>query len=193
MMSKVFLIGVGVGAAILYMADPQTGRRRRALAKDQFVRASRKARKVLDGSGRELANRTSGLVAATRRRWTGEAIDDRRLAERVRARIGHTCSHPRAIEVKASDGIVTLSGPILAGEVSALLGAVWNVPGLHAIRNELTVHHSADVEPSPQGEGSAAGAALGFLRRRWMPAPRALLTVSGLGATTLMVAAYARR
>jgi len=167
-MSKKFLIGVGVGAAISYMADPQMGRRRRARAKNQFVRA-------------------------TRRRWTSEAIDERRLVERVRARIDHTCSHPRAIEVKASEGTVILRGPILAGELSALLGAVWNVPGLQAIRDELTVHHSAEGVPLLQGDGSAAGTAMGLLRRRWASAPRALLTASGLGATTLLVAAYARR
>ena len=192
MMSKNFLIGVGVGAAIVYMADPLKGRRRRALAKDQFVRASRKTREVL-GAGRDLANRTSGLVAATRRRWTGEAFHDRRLVDRVRARLDDACSDPRAIDVTASDGIVTLSGPIPAREVSGLLGAVWNVPGLQAIRNELTTaHYSADGVPSPQGEGSVARTALRFLRRRWVPAPRALLTASGLGATAAMVA-YARR
>jgi hypothetical protein len=170
MMSKNFLIGVGVGAAILYIADPPTGRRRRALTR-----------------------RTLGLVAARRRRRTSEAVDDRRLVERVRARIGHTCSHPRVIDVKASDGTVTLSGPILAGEVTALVGALWNVPGLRGIKDELTVHHSAEGVPSLQGEGSAASTALGFLRRRWVSAPRALLTASGLGATALMAATYARR
>ena len=194
MMSTNFLIGVGVGAsigtAIVYMADPQQGRRRRALAKDQLARASRKTRDALDGTSRDLANRTSDLVAATRRRWTGEAFYDRRLVERVRARIDQTCSHPDAIDVQASDGTVTLSGPIPAREVSGLLGAVWTVPGLQVIRNELTTaYHSADDVSLP-GEGVVAGTALRFLRRRRVSRP--LLAASGLGATALMVA-YARR
>ena len=195
MMSTNFLIGVGVGAgigtAIVYMADPQQGRRRRALAKDQLARASRKTRDALDGTSRDLANRTSDLVAATRRRWTGEAFYDRRLVERVRARIDQTCSHPDAIDVQASDGTVTLSGPIPAREVSGLLGAVWTVPGLQVIRNELTTaYHSADDVWSPPGEGFIAGTAQRFLRRRWVP--RSLLAASGFGATALMIA-YARR
>jgi len=75
--------------------------------------------------------------------------------------------------------------------VSGLLGAVWTVPGLQVIRNELTTaYHSADDVWSPPGEGFIAGTAQRFLRRRRMSRP--LLAAGGLGATALMVA-YARR
>jgi hypothetical protein len=78
-------VGVGVGAALLFIADPRSGRRRRALARDQFVRARRKTREVLDATARDVAHRASGVVAAARGRWADDGIDDRRLVERVRA------------------------------------------------------------------------------------------------------------
>ena len=110
-MSKDFLIGVGIGAVLAFVADPQTGPRRRKMIKDRLVR----------------------------RRSSYDAVDDRRLVKRVRSQVERACSHPRAIGVEASSGTVTLRGPILADELGPVLGAVWGVPGLLAIRNEMTV------------------------------------------------------
>src|SRR5438093_13094431 len=90
-MTRDMLMGVGIGAALLFIADPRGGRRRRALARDQFVRASRKTRDALDATARDVANRTSGIVAAARGRWADDDVDSRRLIERVRAKLGRAC------------------------------------------------------------------------------------------------------
>jgi len=42
MVSRDVLVGIGIGALLLFIADPRSGRRRRALARDQIVRATRK-------------------------------------------------------------------------------------------------------------------------------------------------------
>jgi hypothetical protein len=94
MMTKDLLIGIGLGAVLAFITDPGAGRRRRALARDQFVRASRKTRDAVDATARDVANRASGIIAAGRRRWADEKVDDRRLRERVRARLGRATSHP---------------------------------------------------------------------------------------------------
>jgi len=69
MMSRKMLLSLGVGAALAYFAHPQAGSRRRAQIKDQFMRASQKARDRFAATRRDLASRTSGMVASTHERW----------------------------------------------------------------------------------------------------------------------------
>ena len=192
MVMRDMLIGVGIGAALAYMADPRTGRRRRALARDQFVRVSRKTRDAIDATARDLANRTSGIVASARGRWTDDRVSDRRLTERVRAVLGRASSHPRAIDVYVNDGVVTLTGPILADEVTRLMEAVCDVRGVQTVDNNLTVYSSSEGIPSLQGAGSVAEPALDILQSNWAPATQALVAAAGL-ATALCIANYARR
>lgn len=74
------------------------------------------------------------------RRWLpGPAASDAdaRLRERVRARIGELVSHPRAIEVEAADGVVRVSGQVLAAELGGLLLRLLDVPGVHKVHNAL--------------------------------------------------------
>ena len=193
MLSRDMLIGLGLGATVAFMADPRRGGRRRALVRDQFVRAGRKARDAVDATARDLANRTSGTIAATRSRWTDEPTDDRRLVERVRAKLGRACSHPHAIIVDAADGRVTLRGPILASELDDVLTTVGSVRGVSSVTNELEAHQSGEGIPALQGTRRVAGPSLDILQDHWAPATQALVTVAGLAATGICLAAYARR
>ena len=192
MSRKDLLIGMAIGAAAAYIADPQGGRRRRAMARDQFIRASRKTRRALDATARDVANRTAGLVATTRGRWSRESVENRRLVERVRAQLGRVSSHPHAIDVEAVDGIVTLRGPILAREMDDVLAVVWAVRGVLAVNNALDAFDSPDGIPALQGESWVEAPSLDMVPR-WIPATPALMTAAGLAATGLAVAAYARR
>jgi osmotically-inducible protein OsmY len=180
------LTGVGLGAALAFALDPNAGNRRRALMRDQLVRASRKTRDGLDATARDLTNRTRGIAAATRARMTSEQIADDRLLERVRAKLGHATSHPRAIEVTVRDGHVTLRGPVLSREVPRLLMAISNVRGVRSVVNELEAHESSAGIPSLQGSDAIPRA--GFrLSRGWSPSAQAL-AVTGLAATGVWLA-----
>jgi hypothetical protein len=192
MNTRDMLIGMSIGAALAFVADPRAGRRRRALARDQVMRAGRKTRDALDATARDLANRTSGMVAAARARAFEEGIDDRRLIARVRAGIGRACSHPHAIGVEAADGTITLRGPIMASEVERVLSTVRAVRGVQNVTNELEAHASPEGVPALQGEGSIADPPLDILQRNWAPATQALVT-AGIAATGICLAAYARR
>lgn len=192
MVTRDVLMGMGIGAVVAFMADPRGGRRRRALARDQFVRASRKTRDALDATARDIANRTNGILAATRRGPDENTIDDVRLVERVRAKLGRVCSHPRAIEVNATEGAITLRGPILASELERVLTTVQGVPGVQDVLNNLQVHQSPEGVPALQGNGRVAEPWLDILQTRWAPATQALVTVAGL-ATAVCLAAYTRR
>src|SRR5947209_14245955 len=57
-----FAAGMGLGAGLMYVFDPQMGRRRRALARDKAVRLAHEARDAADVVRRDLSNRARGLA-----------------------------------------------------------------------------------------------------------------------------------
>jgi hypothetical protein len=132
-----------LGAATMYMLDPDKGRRRRALARDKLGRAIRDGRHALVGAARDAGHRWQGLRAEVQRGRNREIVpDDLRLIERVRAKLGRVVRHPHAVQVGANRGVVVLSGPILAAEVGELLEAVRGVRGVTAIEDHLAVYES---------------------------------------------------
>lgn len=187
------LTGVGLGAALAYLLDPAAGARRRALVRDKAVRGAKVTGRAVDAAARDLTNRTAGVAAATRGRWSDEQVDDDRLLERVRAKLGRVCSHPHAIDVETLDGEVTLRGPILASEVDDVLVMTASVRGVQSVVNELEPHESPEGIPSLQGEGRVAGPSLDMLQSNWAPATRALVGACAAATAAMAIAAYARR
>jgi osmotically-inducible protein OsmY len=190
--NRALLSGVAIGAALALAFDPDQGRRRRALIRDKMIRGTHVSGEAFDATVRDMGNRARGLVAATRNRFAGDEIDDRRLIERVRAKLGRVCSHPHAVDVDVMDGEVTLRGPVMAEEVRDLLNAAASVRGVHSVINELEPHDSAEGVPSLQGQGQVAGSGFDRLRPNWAPATRALVGAAALAAGGLAIA-YARR
>lgn len=145
--------GLGLGALLMYLADPQSGRRRRARLRDQAVHAATRAQEGADVVRRDARNRARGL-AATARRWARprEAHpDDVVLMERVRAALGRVTSHPHALQVGANDGHVVVSGVALAHESGAILASVARVPGVKTVEDHLDLHEAAGRVPALQG------------------------------------------
>ena len=60
------LAGLGLGAAAMYVFDPVSGRRRRALARDKAVSAAHDAAHAVQSTARDLRNRAQGVGAETR-------------------------------------------------------------------------------------------------------------------------------
>jgi hypothetical protein len=56
------LFWLGLGAAAMYLLDPEQGRRRRALARDKMIKARRVVRERASGTARHLGNRAQGLA-----------------------------------------------------------------------------------------------------------------------------------
>ena len=80
------LSGAALGASAMYLMDPRTGARRRALLRDQVVRATHKTG-VVYVLGRDAANRARGLAAETRSRMRADSSNARKLQERVRSEL----------------------------------------------------------------------------------------------------------
>ena len=176
------LSGAGLGAGVMYLLDPDRGRRRRALVRDQAIRSMRQTREAAEATARDAQHRAQGLVSAMKS-WVFPAapLTDDGLIERVRAKLGMLVRHPRSIEVAARDSTVTLSGPVLADEVDSLIAMVSRVPGVRHVENRLEVHEEAGDVPGLQGGPSQGprGDAFEFMQANWSPTARFMAGAAG--------------
>ena len=178
--------GIGLGAALMYMLDPDRGSRRRALVRDKLASAANTIPNAIGVTARDLSNRAEGLASQVTSLFSSKEVPDEVLVQRVRSKMGRVVSHPHAIQVKADHGRVTLSGPILAREVDDLLAIVSLVTSVTDVDNQLEAHEQADNLPSLQGEGTRPGYRFELMQENWSPTARVLAGVAG-GA----LAAYA--
>ena len=137
----------------------------------------------LSAQCQNLGNRSRGLYAAVGSRLRREEeVADRKLLARVRSTLGHHVSNPRAIEVEVCDGLVTLTGAVLAEELDGMLAAVAAVKGVKGVVNQLVAHECAETLPALASGGS---------RRRSLPPAARLL--AGTAGGVLALAALKQR
>src|SRR5258706_629944 len=159
--------GAGLGAGLMYLLDPQAGRRRRTVARDKAKSALKQSGDAVKRVSHHLGNRTKGLVAAASSRLRrNEDVDDQVLRDRVRSKLGHAISHPSVLEVTVENGRVTLAGPVLALEADRLLDAVRSVPVVRDVECRFDLHEEAEGHPAFQ---SASSTAPELEKRRWVP------------------------
>jgi hypothetical protein len=183
------LTGLGVGAGVMYFADPQEGGRRRARLRDSLVHTGHVLEVATGRTSRDIENRVAGLAARAAASVVPQSppIDDV-LVARVRTRIGRLVSHPGAIEVKAASDRITLSGPVFEAEVEQLLAGVRAVRGVAHVNNQLEPHaHAGDIS-ALQGPGPLKLHRAPSRWIRWTPTTRVMV-----GATGLALIAWAAR
>jgi len=139
----------------MYFFDPDRGRRRRALVRDKVDAAANKPADYADKFQRDLRNRAYGMVAETKSIFRTVQVPDDVLVDRVRSKLGRYPVHIGAVEVHANNGIVTLTGPILADELPRVLRATRFVRGVKDIDNQLTAYSEPDSVPALQGTPAA--------------------------------------
>jgi uncharacterized membrane protein len=173
------MTGLGLGAGLMYVLDPDRGRRRRAIARDKMVRQLHRTGNGMEIAARDLAHRAQGVAARTKRKVFERPVDDAVLVARVRARLGRLVSHPHAIEVTSDQQGVTLRGLILSDEVDRLMEGLKDVPGIKECRNQLKVYERDEKIPSLQGGKQRTEAAqyLWTPATRWLTGSAALLPV----------------
>jgi osmotically-inducible protein OsmY len=145
-----FAAAFAAGAIAMYYLDSTMGRRRRALARDKIIGVAHDAADLAQAQGRRMADRARGAMAtgSLDRTSSTEPQSDAQLRERVRARMGHLVSHPRAIDVTVEGGIVRLSGQVLAKELDGLLSQISEMKGVRKVHNAL----ASLTDPSGFGE-----------------------------------------
>jgi osmotically-inducible protein OsmY len=140
------LVGMALGAGLMYLFDPDRGRRRRALIRDQVVHRANgieELRQSVTSQGRHLRNRARGAIVETRSRFRREEVDDRVLEARVRAELGRLVPEPAAVSVSAEHGRVTLRGTVPERLMNHLVDGVQNVAGVHDVISRLETKENA--------------------------------------------------
>jgi osmotically-inducible protein OsmY len=139
----------GLGAALTYFFDPQSGARRRATARDRtlafFRRSGREASQALGGVQAEV----EGLVRKAKHREEAEKPEDPNdatLARKVETEIFRDPDVPKGqIDVNAEDGIVILRGEVQRPDlIEGLEQKTRGVQGVKGVENLL---HVPGAEP----------------------------------------------
>lgn len=172
------LAGFAVGAGLMFLRDPEHGRRRRSLARDRAVHTLRELRHATLCAIRDIEQRTYGAFAEARSALRGDRVSDEVLVSRVRSRLGHAVMHSRLVEVSAHHGRVTLCGPALLGDLDRLLRSVYRVRGVRSVENRLEVHHDGEAVQGLQ-QAMRRLPPPPFLRRSWPPATRIGVALAG--------------
>lgn len=64
--------GLGIGAALMYLFDPQGGNRRRALIRDKATKMNRLTRETVSGRAGDISNKAKGLIHDAKSAFTRE-------------------------------------------------------------------------------------------------------------------------
>jgi len=177
--------GFVAGTALMYFSDPDRGRRRRALVRDQSVRMWNSLLGLLDKAGRDAVNRARGAGCAVQGVFRDHRTADEVLVERVRSQLGRLVSHPHAIAVSAQHAKVTLKGDVLQSEHQHLVRCVRSVPGVRDVEDQLQVHASPEHVSSLQG-GTKRESQSELRQQNWTPALR--IAAGALGGTLISYA-----
>ena len=86
--------------------------------------------------------------------------DDSHLRQRVRARVAQLVTYPDMIEVQVDEGLVRVSGRVLAAELDRLLSQLTQVPRVYKVYNALVSMDDASAllqgtDPSMGARGPA--------------------------------------
>jgi len=121
------LLGLGVGAGLVYLLEPGAGRRR--------------------------YHRARGVMAEVRRLLDQVPLPDDILCGRVRARLSRLSTYPHTLRVRADRGQVTVTGPILTCEAHDLIRGISGIAGVEAVVNELEIHDDPIFFPPDRRSG----------------------------------------
>ncbi len=175
--------GVGLGAGLMYLTDPRSGRRRRAVVHDKALHAVHETEEAARVVARDLVHRTRGFVFETLGKLRREEVDDRTIEARIRAALGRVCSHTHAIHMSVEQGRVRLDGIALQAEYPRILSRIAHVRGVLDVTDNLQVFKDPNGHPELQGGTIRPGDRPEFLQHNWSPAAR---FVAGLGGASLL-------
>jgi osmotically-inducible protein OsmY len=129
---------LAAGALAMYYLDPQMGAQRRRAFADLLASGLRGEAPGAGGGYQRprVARRTYHQLAKA------DPQSDAELRDRIRERLGRLVSHPRALDVSVDNGVVRLSGDVLAKERDGLLLQVREMEGVQKLVNAMTAHES---------------------------------------------------
>ncbi|HYE25644.1 MAG TPA: BON domain-containing protein [Clostridia bacterium] len=147
-----FLLGAAFGASVMALMDPGRGARRRSLLRDKVQHGMNVAGRETWKQVRNLGANVKGAIAERRSaaRDARVILDNEQLEDRVKAQIGHVLSH-FSVEVRAHDGHVVVSGPVMRGERRKLEDRLRETRGVRGFELQVREHDSPAGVPGLQG------------------------------------------
>ena len=146
LITRTFAFGAAVGAAVMYLVDPEGGRQRRRDLKEKADATARQYGVDLDAKAQELKDKAQGVAAeATRSMRDGGPDNDRTLADRVRTEV---LSDPRfnGLNIDVVDGAATVRGVVEPADARTdLVSKIHEVPGIEQV---IDLTH-AEGAPAP--------------------------------------------
>jgi osmotically-inducible protein OsmY len=137
---QLLALGALVGAAIAYLFDPQSGRRRRAMLRDRSAAFVRQGGQKTARAGRAAAAEAYGVSQKVQHvKEEPKEFDDATLAQKVQSEIFRDADIPKGqINVNAEDGIVVLRGEVKRPEmIEELVEKTRKVQGVREVQNLL--------------------------------------------------------
>jgi len=154
------LVGAGVAGALgEYFLDPQSGRRRRAVAADRIAAFLRRRRADAERQTRDTAGVAKGAVeSATPSGGPPERLNDPALEAKVESEIFRDADAPKdKVNVSVENGVVYLRGELRTKKaIEGLARSARTVEGVAEVVNLL--HRPGEEAPSKEdghGRGDA--------------------------------------
>lgn len=135
-----FVLGALVGAGLMFLLDPDRGRRRRARLRDKLIHGAHEAEDLGDAaasSARHFRNRARGVVAETRSRFRESRVEDSVLEGRLRAELGRLVQPVGDIRAEVMDGSVRLTGTVDPHDEERIVNGLRRLPGVRSLHNQL--------------------------------------------------------
>lgn len=177
--------GGGISAGLMYLFDPRSGKRRRAIARDKVARLAHRAGDVVEVTSRDVRNRATGRIARIRSWVARRESSDDEIARRIRSRLETLVRHPTAVSIRVDEGRVMLSGPVLDDEFDRVLARVAAIRGVKGVESHLAVHEASDLLRDQPGEvpEERRQRRVGLMPAVWSPTARLAAGMSGSALT----------
>jgi hypothetical protein len=146
--SGLLILGALLGAGLMFLLDPDRGRRRRARLRDKLIHGVHEAEhlgEVTASSARHIRNQARGALAETRARMHTETVDDAVLEGRLRAELGRLVQPVGDIRAEVDNGMVRLTGTIEPGNEERIIDGIRRVPGVRSVQNQLVGRTKSEV------------------------------------------------
>jgi hypothetical protein len=157
---RTLLLGGVAGAALMFILDPRSGRRRRATARDRLIgtknRTTRRARRFGRRTGAELYGAKQKMTHRHPERKPPP--NDATLAHTVESELFRDPDVPKGrININAEHGVIVLRGEIDRPEqITAIEEQVRKVPGVFDVDNLLHLRGTPAPNKAPSLEADAA-------------------------------------
>ena len=144
------LAGAGVGAGVMYFADPERGRRRRKVTADRSMGLIRQANRRMMRAERRTAAQLAGKAKEIRhfRDQPDDIANDQMLTDRILSTAFRDFEYPHhQVNINVEDRVAVLHGVLEEPEaINKLEEAVRKTPGVTRVESYLHLPNT----PAPQ-------------------------------------------